>query len=254
MKNTNPGGLWTASYGEIGATLRALQDQGVTCDHLKRIRAEPGYAKRVAEFMIRGGLESSVHHTLAREIMGKNMFGVEEAIQYFGVNPTSQQFDVLSEVPFSKTVLEQSKNTHVLVAVFPLSIIEIREKVDSKLFYHRSWWNKESFAKEHDETSWQLLRKTPVGDSTWKNWEEQQTLTGEDDEVPTAQVMVYTIIGHYLATDERLFKRIYVRTCSVDSGGGRASVGFFDPGRLFVCGWQDFYRGVHVGVSSARKP
>jgi hypothetical protein len=35
-----------------------------------------------------------------------------------------------------------------------------------------------------------------------------------DEEVPSAHVMIYTIVGNYLATGELLFKNIYVRTSS----------------------------------------
>ena len=189
----------------------------------------------------------------AREIMGKNFFGVEEAIKHFGVNPTRQQLAGLSEIPFSEAVLEQSKGTHILVAVFPLSILEIRGKMNSKLFYDQSWYNKELFAKERGEAGWQLVRKTPMDDSTSKNWQEQQALIGKDNEVPLAQVMVYTIIGHYLATGKRLFERIYVRTSSVDSDGYRVYVGYFDSHGLNV--YYDSHGGRFrfLGVSSARK-
>ena len=189
----------------------------------------------------------------AREIMGKDFFGIEEAIQHFGVNPTRQQTLALSKIPFSEEVLQKVKNTHVLVAVFPLSILEIRGKVDSKLFYDQSWYNKESFAKERGEASWQLVRKTPVYNSTSKKWREQLALIGEEDEVPTVQVMVYTIIGHYMATGERLFKHIYVRTSSVTSDGYRVVVGGFDSRGLYVYYYWDGYRLDDVGVSSARK-
>jgi len=71
--------------------------------------------------------------------------------------------------------------------------------------------------------------------------------------VPSAQVMVYTIIGHYLATDERLFEHIYVRTSVVDSGGYRVDVGRFDSGGIDVdSDWDDLCDGP-LGVSSTRK-
>jgi len=189
----------------------------------------------------------------AREIMDRNFFGVEEAVKHFGVNPTRQQLAALSEIPFSEAVLEQSKDTHVLVAVFPLSILEIRGKVDSKLFYDQSWYNKESFAKERGEVNWQLVRKTSVDDSTSKDWQEQQALISKDDEMPSARVMVYTIIGHYLATGERLLEHIYVRTSSVDSDGYRVVVGNFDSEGLGVDFCWDGYRSDYLGVSSSRK-
>jgi hypothetical protein len=204
-------------------------------------------------------METMVSRTLqkrSREIMGRNFFGIKEAIRHFRVNPTYTQLAALSEIPFSEAVLKQSKDTHVLVAVFPLSILEIRGKVDSKLFYNnQSWWyNKESFAKKRGKVSWQLVRKTAVGNSFSKSWQEQQALLSKDDEVPSAQVMVYTIIGHYLATGERLFEHIHVvRTSSVDSFGGHVGVGYFGSEGLYVYDYCDDDRFGALGVSSTRK-
>jgi hypothetical protein len=61
--------------------------------------------------------------------MGDNFFGVEEAIRYFRVNPTDGDVDALAEVPFTEDVLQECKDTHVLVAVFRLSVINIRKIV-----------------------------------------------------------------------------------------------------------------------------
>ena len=212
-------------------------------------------ATKVVRLIQNSGFEPTISQKRAREIMGRSFFGVEEAIKHFGVNPTPQQLAALSEIPFSEAMLEQSKNTHVLVAVFPLSILEIRGKVEHELFFNHedAWYNKQSFAKEHGEVTWQLVHKTPVDNSTSKNWQEQQALLGKNDEVPSAQVMVYTIIGHYLATGERLFEHIYVRTSSVDSGGDRIGVGLFDSGSLRFNNYWNDGRGDRLGVSSARK-
>jgi len=210
-------------------------------------------ATKVVRLIQNGGFEPTISQKRAREIMGRSFFGVEEAIKHFGVNPTPQQLAALSEIPFSEAVLEQSKDTHVLVAVFPLSLLEIRGKVESKLFYDQSWYNKESFAKARGEVTWQLIRKTKVANSTSKNWQEQQALLSKDDEVPSAQVMVYTIIGHYLTTGERLFEHIFVRTFSVDSDGYRVVVGRFDSGGLGVNDYRGGSRGGYLGVSFARK-
>ena len=237
--------------------LLKLEKAGLTNELVQRVIDSKGndLATKVVRLIQNGGFEPTTSQKRAREIMGKNFFGVEETIRHFGVNPTRQQLAALSEIPFSEAMLEQSKNTHVLVAVFPLSILEIRGKVEHELFFNHedAWYNKQSFAKEHGEVTWQLVHKTPVDNSTSKNWQEQQALLGKNDEVPSAQVMVYTIIGHYLATGERLFEHIYVRTSSVDSGGDRIGVGLFDSGSLRFNNYWNDGRGDRLGVSSARK-
>lgn len=209
---------------------------------------------KVVRLIENGGFEPSTSQTRAREIMGRNFFGVEEAIKHFGVNPSRQQLALLAEVPYSEEALAASKDTHVLVAVFPLSLLDVRGKVaDKSLFYSQDWYNRQAFAKERGEVGWQLVRKTPIADSTNKTWNEQQALLSSDEETPTAQVMVYTIIGHYLATGERLFENIYVRTSSLDSDGFRVDVGVFDAGGLDVDIWDDSFRVSDIGLSSARK-
>jgi len=212
-------------------------------------------ATKVVRLIENGGFEPSTSQKRAREIMSRNFFGIEEALKHFGVNPSRAQTAALSEVPFTEEVLSASKDTHVLVAVFPMSILDIRGKVERKLFYsHKdSWYNKETFAKDRGEIGWRLVRKTPVSDSTSKNWNEQQALLDKNEETPSAQVMVYTIIGHYLATGERLFENVYVRTSSVASDSNRVYVGSFDRGGLDVDRWWVAYRNGGFGVSSARK-
>jgi len=220
---------------------------------VRRLNAEPVFAERLAAFAVNGGVEPTTSQKRAREIMGR-IFGIEEAIKHFRINPNRQQLASLSEVPFSEAVLEQCKDTHVLVAVLPISILEIRGKVQDKgLFYGQDWYDKEQFANERGEVTWQLVRKTPVDNSFSKNWQEQQALLGEDDEVPTAQVMVYTIIGHFLATGERLFEKVYVRTSGVNSDGSPVYVGYFDSNGLNVNDYWDDYRVGSIGVSSSRK-
>ncbi|MDP3955687.1 MAG: hypothetical protein Q8Q18_00365 [bacterium] len=199
--------------------------------------------------------EPSTSQKHARSIMGKNFFGVEEAIKHFGVNPSKQQLAYLAEVPFTVEVLKACKATHVLVAVFPMSILDIRGKVKRKLFYRHydTWYNKQAFAKDKGEVGWQLVRKVPIADSALKTWNEQQALLENVEETPKAQVLVYTIIGHFLATGERLFENIYVRSSDHDWDGRRFGVGHFDAEGLHVYYWHDGSRNGYVGLSAAMK-
>ncbi len=212
-------------------------------------------ATQVVRLLRNGGFEPSTSQKRAREIMGKRFFGVEEAIRHFGVNPSRQQLAALAEVPYSEDVLIASKETHVLVARFPLSILDIRGKVERPLFrnHEAAWYNNEAFAKDRGEVSWHLVREIPVLESIGKTWNEQQALLGGQDETPSAQVLVYVIIGHYLTTGERLFEKVYVRTSSVDSDGDRVLVGYFDAEGLLVNLCWDAYRYSNLGVASARQ-
>jgi hypothetical protein len=221
-----------------------------------RINNEPAFLNQLALFAKNGGFEPSTSQKKAREIMGTNMFGIEDAIKHFGVNPSKAQLAALSEVPFSEETLEACKATHVLVAVFPMSILDIRAKVKGELwqaFYDQSWYNKEAFAKDRGETGWHLIKKTPVENSTNKSWDEQQTLLGKDDETPKAQVMVYTIIGHYKAANERLFEKVWVRCSDLGSDGYRVCVGSFVARGLGVGNYWDDRRNDYLGLASARK-
>lgn len=212
-------------------------------------------ARRAVEFIAMTS-KSSQSQVKARRIMGSNYFGVEEATKHFGITPTLEELQTLEEVPYSEEELRACKTTHILVAVFPLSILDIRSRVERALFYRHedAWYNSQAFAQEKGTVGWYLVRKDEVPGSLAKNWSEQgELLDKELEEVPTAQVMVYTIIGHFLATGERIFMKLYARTASIDSGGSLVRIGSFDGDGLDVDSYWGSYRGDDVGVSSSRK-
>ena len=244
------------SRGQGHELLNKLEAAGLTSELGQKVidSKDNELGKKLVRLIENGGFDPSTSQKLAREIMGRNMFGVEEAIKHFGVNPTRYQLFCLSEVPFSEEVLRSMKDTHILVAVFTMSILDIRGHVEGKdLFYNQDWYNKQAFGKDKGEVSWQLVHKELIENSTGKNWNEQQALLGKDEETPSAQVMVYTIVGHFLATGERLFEKIYVRTSSLDSGGYRVHVGGFDSKGLDVNDFWGGRRGGDIGLSAARK-
>lgn len=237
--------------------LLKMEKAGLNDDLAQRVvqSKDNELAMKVVRLIRNKGFEPTTGQKRAREIMSKNFFGVEEVVKHFDVNPSNKQLAVFSEIPFSEAVLQELKDSHILVAVFPISILEIRAKVERKLFYNHedSWYNNQKFAKESGKTGWKLIRKTPVTDSTSKTWQEQQNLLNKEEETPTAQQMVYTIISHCQNTGERLFEKIYVRTSSLDSGGNRVDVGSFDSSGLNVYYFWDSDRAGGLAVSSSRK-
>ena len=247
-----PAGIINAAEQRLWVALGENADEVAT-----RINTDPAFVANIARLMVNGGYEPSTSQKLAREIMGTNFFGIEEAIKHFGVNVTKQQLAALAEVPFSEEVLKSCKDTHVLVALFPLSILDIRgiakKQSDRTLFYSQDWYDKQAFAKDKGEVGWQLVRKEPIANSTSKTWKDQQALLSKDEETPTARIVVYTMIGHFLATGERLFEKIYVRCVDLASDGDRVYVGYFDSDGLRVNGYWGDDRDAYIGLSAVRK-
>jgi hypothetical protein len=228
-----------------------------------------------------GNLKSFTSQERAREIMQHNCFGVEEAIKHFGVNPSKREFAALANVPFTEETLNACKHTHVLVAVFPLSILDIRSRVDRDLFscnclgnshpdstHENFWYNKQAFAEDRGQIGWHLVRKTPVPGSDMKTWNEQQKFLGKDEEMPSARVMVYTMVGRYLSTRQRLFAKIpenrrwgkpwerpYIRCSDSLSSDNHVVVGCFDynDGVSIERWYLDDKWYDDVGIAPARK-
>lgn len=208
---------------------------GITGKHNQKVPDSKGaeLMQRLVSIIKHGSFKSFTSQERAHEIMGRNFFGVEEAIKHFGVNPSKGEIATLADVPFSEKTLAECKCTHVLVAVFPLSILDIRRNrtaVDRELFVCRrfgtnhqdsthedTWLNKQAFAKDRGEVGWHLVRKTPVPDSTGKTWDEQQKLLSKDEETPNVRLVIYTMVGQYLSSGdyrERLFENLPHVRCS----------------------------------------
>ena len=198
----------------------------------------------------------SASQKTAREIMGKNYFGVEEAKIYFGVNPSQQQLAALSVVPFSEAVLKECKHTHILVAVFTLSMKDVKGKVAhgmGEMWY--KWNNDEKFVDDCGvNVAWHLVRKNEVQNSTFKTWSEQKEMLRKNEGVPTARVITYAIVGYYLATKEKLFEGIYVFCSDVTPDGSHIGIGYFTGYTLKIGYFREDDLGEHYGLASQLKP
>ena len=184
-------------------------------------------------------IETTTSQKLAHEIMGRNFFGIKDGVKHFGIIPSEHQLDLVAEIKYSESRLERCQDTHYLVAVPLLSVLGIHNKVEHRLFFSSecSTFDNELFASNSgDIYSWQLLRKTEVAGSLEMIFTEQQKLLHEDEEIPSARVVVYSIISNFLKTGERLFEKIFVRTSdSCDLGcDNHVCVGLFDAGGLCI--------------------
>ena len=193
---------------------------------------------------------------IASEITGDNFHGIDALERHLGVKLSAKSKKLFLTVPFSPEVLQVCRETHVLVACGPLSLLDVRQ-AQTGLFYAKSdpWYGQpsEQFARSKVKAGWQLVRKNPVPDSTSKTWDEQNSLLGQDEQVPSASVLAQAILIHYLETKERLFEQIYVRCSDVGSVGIRVHLGYFGGGGLSVYDRWVVHRDGNVGLSSSRK-
>jgi hypothetical protein len=238
--------------GRASECMRRLMEAGLTYDALQQPIDDPKMRERLVGFWLSGGFQPTTSQEMARQVMSRSFFGVEEAIRHFKVRPSKKDLETLDQIPFTQEELQQVKDTHLLVAVFPFSLLQIREKAEN-LFYKQDWYNSQAFAKEQGKTEWVLVRRDIVANSTSKAWSDQQKLLAENEEVPLVRVMAYAIIGHCLATGERLFPSVYARCQDLSSGGRRVFLGFFDSDGLCVFRYPDDDTDGFLGLASARK-
>jgi hypothetical protein len=172
---------------------------------------------------------------------------------------TDEQITALAESLPSEDVLKWCKDNGYAVIPAPptaMSTLNVR-KIQSIHFYTKTggWYADQKFAHE-DKMSfgWLATKKTPVSNSTSKNWNEQNKLLSALEKVPNAAEMSWFITTYFEVRGIRLFENVYVRTTSsLDSDSHRVDVGFFDAEGLNVDVWHDVSRSGHLGVSAGRK-
>jgi hypothetical protein len=187
----------------------------------------------------------------AAAIVGQACHGVRALERHFGVTLLANEAAQLATVPFSREVLMESRQTHVLVACARMSIMGLRAKAPDAFYFKKAWYAGEDFARRELRARWRLIRKEPVPHSTSKTWADQQAVLSADELTPGVGEMTLAIILHYLETGERLFSTVYTRTSDVDSAGRRVGVGRFGPDGLRVRSWGD-YPDYYIGLAGAR--
>lgn len=273
MKSTTQRGLWTVEYGKLGATLKALQDYGVTTDHLARLRADPDYAKQVAKFMIiKGGPSPSVHHKIIGAIMGDNFFGVEDWSALNGVDFTRQQLRQVAKFPWSKDILISTcpfcgkvvKDCHfAFIGVDrlngkPLTTTKMQElhaPTGKPTFYFYApsvLYSEQKYAKE-STMRWYLLHNYPVWKSENKTYREQVQMLTADYEVPSAVVEITKHILIARKTGFSEYPSLRARCTDITRNNGIVSVGVFDGHGPVANGCRDDDREHDLGIAASRK-
>lgn len=182
----------------------------------KRMVVDARFVLKVGAAARSGAYEPSVQQVRARDIMKENIFGVEDAIAHLGVMPHKRHLLHMQDIGFSETVLAICKNTHVLVAYFPMSLSDLRDVFSRGRISvpMRGQWENVVFTMTDCSPGWYLVPKVAL-----------------TEERPTwACVLAYTMVGHFLATGERMFEGGPVLTADVDSLDRRVTLEFRTDG------------------------
>jgi hypothetical protein len=203
-------------------------------------------------------LEYSEAVKAAAEIMGTNFHGPEAAYRHLGAQFLPEYHEAAAAMPFSPEVLEECKDTHLLVWLAPLALMAIWDR-QTELFYSKSdpWYGRRPerpwSTKVKIMAGWWLVRKSVVPGSLNKTWDEQQALLDPVEETPPSSAVAQAADLHFLETGERILPDCYVRTSDVDSDGRRVRLGGFDGDGLHVYSYWDDDRRSLLGLASSRK-
>lgn len=194
----------------------------------------------------------------AKEIMGPNFLGLGTASRHFHYSLHSERALIAAaNIPFSEELLLSTRLSHFLVYVPYLSILEMDSLVQPRLFYNSdqlTWYKQQAFVRTYGPPrGWHLVRTSAVPDSYRQTWQKQNLLLTQGEYVPSARVMVYTLLAYYLETGVKLFTKDLVRTADIDDKGNHIAVGYFKDEELFIYPYADEHEHVPLGLASAIK-
>lgn len=241
--------------GTCAQLMDKFAEAGLSDDELEIPLKDPEILRRLVRYWQNGAYEATITQRAAQGIMRKNFLGPDEVFQYLKVPYTEEQLIELGEIPFAEGTLRKCKNTHILFAGYPLSLLDLKI-MKSNLFYNQIWYKykEEEFASEEKvELKWYLIRRDCIPESTSKDWQEQLAMLKEDEEIPRACEIVYMIILYYLARNDRLFKTFYTRCQDVASDRCRVCVGGFVRAGLLI--YSELEDRIHddLGIVSSKR-
>ncbi|MBI1999093.1 MAG: hypothetical protein HYS74_00360 [Parcubacteria group bacterium] len=224
--------------------------------------------------MLRGGLDASIHQKLARTVMGKNFFGVEDWSVLYGVNFSQKQLRQVAEFPWGEDILNSTcplcgkvvKDCHFAFVGLdringkPLTILKLEElhpTTGQPKFYSYApdaWYSKEKFARKTTMSfRWYLLHQNIVPKSEDKTYDGQRAMLTADYEVPSAVTEVTKDLLVFRKTGNFVNQSRYARCECVTSGGDRVDAGDVGGGGLGVNHFWGGSRGYGVGLAASRK-
>ena len=222
--------------------------------------------KKVVSMVMLDGFKASYSQRCARKIMCNNFLGIEETTQYFGVKFREEELAQLEEIPFTEKTLKERKYTHILVAGYPLSILDIDSRTPIDIFSATDYSDERFVREEKVVLKWYLINKDIEPHSRGKNYQDQLAVKWHSDEVPRTCEVVYGVLLYYLARGSYALRGmhggmhggdVYARCQDVISRGHRIAVGYRDDVDtcrpcLRLVDHSDDYRDVSIGLALSK--
>lgn len=156
-------------------------------------------------------------------IMGKrNFIGIDSALmklKYGGEKISVDEALSFVQIPFKKEILLEYKESHILVAVAAMPPAEICA-LSAEIFYLRNIYIASNVYRKDMSPGWHLIEKTANPIYLKRNWVEQNNRIPDGYKVATVATVVYTMLAHYNATGEYLYKDVRVRCADIPEGRG----------------------------------
>jgi hypothetical protein len=251
------------ALGKAAKLHRVLREAGLR-DEVLHVLINDAKARRQVVQLLNAFADSSgtvPNYQRARDILGDDFISPQEVDEARGTSYTEAQLASLASTLPSKEVLQWARDNGFAVVAGPpseMSILDVHE-LSTDLFYSKNdpWFanKRQKFARSDTVgTTWLVIRKDPVPNSTRKTWSEQQELLSEVEYTLNVAEAVWFFTTYAVVRGVRLVSNVYVRTSSsAGSFGARVHVGGFDEQGLGVSYYWDVVRGDFIGMASARK-
>lgn len=243
MLATNiPHGIVRAAEQRLWSALGNQADE-----FARRLSTDTEFAERLADFGLRGAYVPTASQEGARKIMGDAMFGIDDALALFDLRPSNRELELLSQVPFSDSLLESCKDSHILIAMLARPIQELARHFREVTWHNHDMDRPLRFMEPKDFpegvsvevcglTRWILLRKDPVSSSPLHPYAYQIQLLGEGEGVPRAAEVAFAICAYFRKTGKLLFSLSEpdshgVRTSSISTSTGAHAIVDIAPGK-----------------------
>lgn len=269
------GTVWTVPVGKhntaMGKLFNNLGGQGASIITL--LDEDDRYNQKVADFMLRRGLEPSIDQRITRAIMGKNYFGPEDWVKFYGASFTKKQLRELASFPWNEEVLMSTcplcgkivRDCHFAhvgletIQGSPLTIVRFREfypETGQPKFYAygNAWYNDHDFAKVTTlQLRWYLTHTEIVLKSENKTTQDQQAMLPAEYELPLAIEETFKSFHCVRKAGSYPNPKRYARCRDLSSDGNRVFVGYFVSGGFDVSDFSDGICHGDLGAGASRK-